>query len=344
MEYVAIGGDAHSDVQRVKKSVASISKLREDGHEVHCIFRGGDDGADPRFLNYEGLGLKQIAKIARDKGLKGPERYAEVLRLFEQGLREGRPEFVQFEESVERYAYSIMALFSTHGLPPVRMIAGNADCFQDYIRAAENKRKAEAIFNHGNSSYSTEVSLDVLVKEDGKITVKPYEEGMETEEYVAFLKIPYSFSPEVENALGGVVNHYPESASREVIEKSLERTLEQLNKLSASRSMVVVQIQHEPPVQSLATMLDPRNRPIEQAEVYQRAIDAVTDMKPAEHLIFYGHVGNHNFARAVPHELVGKTIFGTKTFHWPEEGKGGMLYLCLNSHEVRDEIEMLEGR
>jgi hypothetical protein len=331
MEYIVIGGDAHSDVQAVERSTQAVGRISVE-NKVCGIFRGGDDGADPRFFGYEGLGLKPLAKVARERGFTGKKRYAEVIRMFARALHQERPEYYKYRKDVDAYAEQISDAWNSTGVP-VKMFAGNADGFTDVLRligwqgriGSEGPTKhfpgdtrfAKNIFERRNIPFSDYVALETSIAEN-----------------VAVITIPYSFDVDVERDMYSAVCASVSEPSREVIEKSLEIFLGQLNAL---KPQVVVQIQHEPPVQSLVTMLDPRNRALEQAEVYQKAIDAITDMKPAAHLIFYGHVGNRHFAQAVPHELADR---GIRTFHWPEEG-GGMLYLNLNTLEVREEKGMI---
>jgi len=335
-QYIAIGGDAHSDVQAVRRSVEVVYELGKSGDKVCAIFRGGDDGADPRFQGYDGLRLKELAKQVKKQGFTGKERYPEVLRVFARALRQEKPEYNKYVKDVDAYAEQISDAWGSAGVP-VKMFAGNADGFADFVRLIDWQDRigsegrtsrypgrtdlAKYIFNRENVSFLECVSLDISIAED-----------------VAVINIPYSFDADVERNMYSAVHGGIDQPLRDIIEKTLESLLIRLNALKPS---VVVQVQHEPPVQSLVTMLDPRNRTLEQAEVYQRAVDAITDMKPAEHLIFYGHVGNHHFAQAVPHELADRRI---RTFHWPEEGRGGMLYLDLDTLEVREEKCMVRDQ
>jgi len=346
MKYIAIGGDAHSDVQAVKRSVEVVHELWKFG-DICAIFRGGDDGADPRFKEYDGLKLKPLAKIARDNGFSGKDRYPEVLRLFREGLKEDE-KYSRFNVEINQYAREIAAAFDDMGIP-VRYIKGNADGFQDYIRVicASSGFKDPDTGGYTAHIDSMFESTGPVFDDFGSIFNRPApygkgnvnsSRGVELDRInddIAVITIPYSFDPAVDKAMNDFCG-IPDRPDRECIEESLEKQLEALAKV---KPQVIVQVQHEPPVQSLVTMLDPRNRALEQAEIYQKAIDAITDMKPAAHLIFYGHVGNHHFAQAVPHELADR---GIRTFHWPEEGRGGMLYLNLDTLEVREEKGMID--
>ena len=114
-QYIAIGGDAHSDVQAAKKSVRKVQSLENRGDKVFGIFRGGDDGADPRFQGYEGLRLKPLAKVARERGFAGKDRYPEVLRLFREGLKEDE-KYSRFNVEINQYAREIASAFEKSGI------------------------------------------------------------------------------------------------------------------------------------------------------------------------------------------------------------------------------------
>ncbi|MEE9525451.1 MAG: hypothetical protein V3V78_02475 [Candidatus Woesearchaeota archaeon] len=321
-KYIAIGGDAHSDVKSVKKSVDAVKSIKEQGHDVLAIYRGGDDGADPRFKDYKGLRLKPLAKIARERGFVDNARYAEVLKMYDKALQDGDEKYWKYRRDVDKFANQISNLLNLSGVP-VRMLAGNADEYTDAIRTL-GINECFRVYDDDYAEYANSIFNNEDVEFSNDIRV--YNTG----EDIATICIPYSFDPDVENDLYAVAGDQHEPL-RGRLEKSLESALEFLNRFKPS---LIIQVQHEPPVQSLVTMLDPRNRPLEAGEVYQKATDAISDINPDDHLIFYGHVGNPAFAESVPQELKDRKI---RTFHWPEEGHGGMLYLDLDNLEVREE-------
>lgn len=324
-KYLAIGGDAHADVGSVRKSMLNLNKVAEDA-KILGIYRGGDDAFDPRFPGYEGLKLKELAKRVRAAGFNGPDRYAQVIKLYKEGLGTGDKSYSDFFWSVERAMLDIGGVVQKDGIP-VHSIAGNACCLKDHFDAIYYLSSKEGML------WADELDHLDFLRPGKEVSVQVYVCGEDTPPRysVAVVTIPYSFDKDIERLMADESGLELDIPGRQLVEESLERTLGQLGSLNPS---MIVQIQHEPPVQSLVTMLDPRDRPLEAAYVYQKAIDAITDMNPDVHLIFFGHVGSRFFSEAVPHELADR---GIRTFHWPENGFGGMLYLDIDSGEVREE-------